>query len=109
MSESVTGKGRYASQVQHDAGTDADTGNPLVSRPSVIQAGIQKGSALYAGASAVGTDSYAVTMTPTLTAYTTGMKISFKADVANTGACTIDIDTLGAKSIKMIDGTDTLD
>jgi hypothetical protein len=33
-------------------------------------------------------------MTPTLTAYVTGMNISFKADVANTGACTIDVDGL---------------
>ena len=45
-------------------------------------------------------------MTPALTAYTTGMKISFKADVANTGACSLNINSLGAKAIKTIAGAD---
>lgn len=61
---------------------------------------IQSGSYLYAGASATGNDTYVVTMTPALTAYTTGMRISFKADVANTGACSINVNALGAKDIK---------
>ena len=29
-----------------------------------------------------------------------------KVDVNNTGACTVNVNSLGAKSIKMIDGTD---
>jgi hypothetical protein len=33
------------------------------------------------------------------------MNISFKADVANTGACTIDVDGLWVKSIKLLDGS----
>ena len=45
---------------------------------------IQSGSYLYAGASATGNDTYVVFMTPALTAYTTGMKVSFLTDVANT-------------------------
>ncbi len=52
---------------------------------------IQRGERLYAGASATGNDTYVVTMTPALAAYTTGQEIRFKTDVANTGACTINI------------------
>lgn len=52
---------------------------------------IQRGERLYAGVSATANDTYVVTMTPALAAYTTGMQISFKTDVANTGACTINV------------------
>lgn len=45
-------------------------------------------------------------MTPDLTAYTDGMRITFKADVANTGACSLNIDGLGAKAIKTTAGAD---
>lgn len=46
-----------------------------------------------------GTDSYAITI-PGLSAYVAGMTFKFKADVANTGACTLNVNGLGAKSIK---------
>lgn len=51
-------------------------------------------------ASSAGTDSYAITVTPAPTAYVTGQKFTFKADVANTGAATLDVNSLGAKTIK---------
>jgi hypothetical protein len=63
--------------------------------------GIQDESYTYGGASAVGTDAYAVTLTPALTAYAEGQKISFKTDVANTGACTLNVNGLGAKALKI--------
>ncbi len=50
-------------------------------------------------ASVAGTDTYAVTLAPVPTAYTTGMIVTFKADVANTGAATLNVNALGAKSI----------
>jgi len=59
----------------------------------------QDGSTLYA-ADSVGTDSYAVTLTPTPPAYFTGMVVRFKAGTANTGACTLNVNSLGAKTIK---------
>jgi len=58
----------------------------------------------YGGASAAGTDTYAVTMEINPGAYTAGMRVSFLADVANTGACTLNVSALGAKSIVMQDG-----
>lgn len=73
---------------------------PLVLQPNVIADIIQSWAWLYSWASATWTDTYVVSMTPACTAYVTGMQIVFKADVANTWACTININGLGAKSIK---------
>lgn len=51
-------------------------------------------------ASATGSDAYAITVAPAPTAYVTGQKFTFKADVANTGAATLNVNSLGAKTIK---------
>ena len=48
--------------------------------------------------SATGTDAYAVTIA-NFAAYTTGATVKFKADVANIGACTLNVNSLGAKAI----------
>lgn len=53
------------------------------------------------GVDSVGTDAYAVTLTPAPAAYVTGMVIIFKAGTANTGACSIDVNGLGVKNIKL--------
>lgn len=63
------------------------------------------GSTNYA-ADSVGTDSYAITLSPAPTAYTTGMVIQFKAGTANTGAATLNVNSLGAKTIKKNYNTD---
>lgn len=60
----------------------------------------------YGGASAAGTDTYAVSLPISPGAYVAGNRYQFLADVANTGACTINFNGLGAKSIKMVDGND---
>lgn len=62
----------------------------------------------YGGASAAGTDTYAVSLPISPGAYVAGNRFQFKADVANTGACTLNINALGAKSIKLADGGDPL-
>lgn len=59
----------------------------------------------YGGASAAGTDTYAVTPSPAFTAYATGMTIVFKADVANTGGATLNVNGLGAKTLTDTSGT----
>lgn len=51
-------------------------------------------------------DAYVVTLNPIATAYAAGMGVRFKAANANTGACTINVNGLGAKPIKMDNGTD---
>lgn len=50
-------------------------------------------------ADAGATDAYAISLTG-VTVYTIGQTFKFKANTANTGACTININGLGAKTIK---------
>jgi hypothetical protein len=54
------------------------------------------------GASSGGTDTYAVSNTNPTFAYYTGMIQTFKADVANTGTASLNVDSLGAKTLKKI-------
>lgn len=58
----------------------------------------QSGSQLYA-ADAEASDAYAITLSPAPSAYTTGMVVHFKANTKNTGASTLDVNSLGAKTI----------
>ena len=44
---------------------------------------------------------YTLTLTPTLTAYSDGLTLVFKAHTSNTGSSSINVDSLGAKSIYM--------
>lgn len=58
------------------------------------------------GADAGGDDTYAVTLDPVPAAYYAGMEVNFKPTTANTGACTLDVNGLGAKTIKKNVSTD---
>lgn len=53
-----------------------------------------------------GTDSYACNLAPAISAYRLGACYTFKADVANTGAATLALNGLTAKTIKKVVGTD---
>jgi hypothetical protein len=57
-----------------------------------------KGAINYAGDSG-STDDYVITLNPTPSAYFAGMEILFAANTANTGAATINVNGLGAKTI----------
>ncbi len=50
------------------------------------------------------TDTYAGTATPTLSAYVTGQIILFTANTANTGAASINVDSVGALTIVKLGG-----
>ena len=59
------------------------------------------------GASTAGSDAYAITPSPAITAYAAGQMFAVKADVANTGACTLQVSGLASpKSIKTTAGSD---
>lgn len=60
---------------------------------------IQTGTTIYA-ADAGSSDTYAITLSPIPKEYTTGMMVTFKANTANTGAATLNCNSLGAKTIK---------
>jgi hypothetical protein len=91
---------RFNQQITEDqkdalAGT---SGTPRASNKFVTHEGFQKNIGTYA-ADAGANDTYVITLSPAPTAYTTGMLIHFKANTANTGACTLNVNSLGAKSI----------
>lgn len=60
----------------------------------------------YIGVSAAGTDTYAQNATIDPGGYVTGARFIFKADVINTGACTLNVSSNGAVDIKLINGND---
>lgn len=64
-----------------------------------------KGYAADAGS----TDSYVISVLPVPTSYVTGDTYIFKANTINTGACTLNVNSLGAKTIKKIGTTDLSD
>lgn len=51
-------------------------------------------------------NAYVLTQTVAPSAYVTGAIYAFRANFANTGACTVNVNSLGAKSIKLTDGSD---
>lgn len=97
---STTTKGivEEATQAEVEAGTDTGgTGAKLFTPNSKNGAKLFFGYAADAGAN----DTYVITCPSVPTAYTEGMLIQFKANTANTGACTINVNSLGAKSLKV--------
>lgn len=83
------------------AGTGITVVGSTVSADTAVmqsRATAQAGTSTYCR-STTGNDTYTCALTPTLTAYTTGMCLLLNPDTANTGAATINVDALGAKSI----------
>lgn len=82
---------------------DVSAGTTEKMKVSTLFLKLQDGTLVYA-ADSVGTDAYAITLAPvtnfTMSAYVTGMVFHFKAGTANTGACTLNVNSLGAKTIK---------
>jgi len=62
------------------------------------KSGIQNSSYTYA-ADAEASDAYAITVSPAPSAYVAGQKFIFKANTANTGAASLNVNSLGAKTI----------
>lgn len=77
-------------------GFNYTNGNPI---PATVWNAFLSSAGLY-GASAAGSDAYAITVAPVPNDYDAGDTYVFKADVANTGPATLNVNTLGAKTIK---------
>lgn len=60
---------------------------------------VQEGTYNYA-TTATGNDTYVITLSPAITSYKTGSCYLFKADVANVGAASLNINSVGAVTIK---------
>lgn len=96
---SLTAKGlvEIATQTEVDAGDDSgSTTAPAVVTPSTIRAKKYHDYIADAGS----TDAYAITVVPAITAYANGQEFTFKANTANTGACTLNVCGIGAITIK---------
>jgi len=75
-----------------------NNGTPSDTNRFVTQTGLQKNTEKYA-ADAGANDTYVITLSPVPTSYTTGMVVHFKANTVNTGDATINVNSLGAKTI----------
>lgn len=103
---------------QSVAGVTTDQANALVGNNTdvavgtgnkfVTQTGLQHGAEKYA-ADAGANDTYVITLDPVPTSLTNGMVVHFKANTINTGACTLNVNSLGAKTIKKSYNVDLAD
>ncbi len=101
-STTVKGIVEEATQAEIDVRTAVGgTGAELYVNPASLRAVLMHDRA----ASATGTDNYAITLTPAPTTYTNGDVYIFSADVANTGAASLNVNGLGVKTIIHNDGT----
>lgn len=73
----------------------------------VTQTGLQKQAEAYAS-SGGSANAYTVTLSPVPTSYAAGMIVRFLATFANTGSATLNVNSLGAKTIKKTDGATNL-
>jgi len=93
----VQGLSELATQAEYDAGTATGaTGASLSATPAILRGKKYNDHAT----DSVGSDAYAITITPAITAYATGQVFTFTAGTANTGACTLAVSGLAAKTIK---------
>ncbi len=96
-----------ASQAEVDAGTPTKT---ILGVPYKLFASPEKNRAKKfndAVLATSGTDAYAIAPSPAITAYAAYQRFSFIADVPNAGACTLNVNGLGAKAIKKNVSSDT--
>ena len=89
------GSNRITLVADGTAKTDAATVNQIQSNGAAFQA-TDSGSA----------DAYAIALSPAVTAYAAGQTFTFKAANASTGASTLDVNTLGVKTLKKLNDQD---
>lgn len=103
-----TTDGRIPTQGENDAlvGNNASiavgTNNKFAT-----QTGLQNGAETYV-ASTGSANAYVVAYTPIPTAYATGQRFTFKANFSNTSTVTVNVNSLGAKAVKKLDGATAL-
>jgi hypothetical protein len=75
--------------------------------PTQVHQTIQNQDVSYADSGGSG-DAYTLSVTPAPTAYVAGQVFRFKANFANTAAATLNVNSLGAKTIKKLNGATDL-
>jgi hypothetical protein len=79
--------------------------NPTATKDAVTAEVVQNSTLIY-GAATGAANAYEVELIPVPTQYQAGMMLTFKANTANTGAATLNINGLGAKTMKKLVTTD---
>ena len=87
------------------AAETAQAAAELAAQSTSSPAAVQSGSFWYGVSSGTGT-AYLLTLSPTPSSIAAGLFIHMKAHTANTGLATLNVNSLGAKSIKRNDGSD---
>ena len=100
-STTVTGHVELATTAETTTGTDTGRAIPVSALPSQIQ-----DSNYVFAADAEASDTYVITLAPAPSAYATGQVFHFSANTANTGAATLNVNGLGAITIKKLHDTD---
>lgn len=96
----VKGIVEIATQAEVNSGaTTGGTGASVVVRPAELAQSILTANFI-SGADAGGTDTYAITLPVSPGAYTVGQLFIFKANTANTGAASLNVNAIGALTIK---------
>lgn len=89
-----------------DTGAQINIQHAVDTAVILTKASAQSGAPVLCAPTSGSATTFTCSMSPTLTAYTTGMALAWKPDVSGTGsAITLNIDTLGAKPVKLADGT----
>ena len=89
-----------------EAATGTDSSRVVT--PSLLPVLVQDSKYAYA-ADAEASDTYAITLTPAIGAYAVGQVFHFKANTANTGAATLNVNAKGAITIKKNHDADLAD
>lgn len=79
--------------------TSADGSATPTTRVSVGSTNVTVSASVNYAADAQASDTYVITLSPVPVAYVEGMQVIFKANTANTGAATLNVNSLGAKTI----------
>jgi len=88
-----------------DTGTMINIQQTIDSAVVTTRAGLQAGQTLLCASSSGSASTYTCRMTPTLTAYQSGMVLNWTPDVNGAGGpTTLNVDTLGGHAIKLSDG-----
>lgn len=96
----AAGKVELPTQAENDNGDPTGgTGAGLASTPALNAVSVQNSAWTYKLTTG-SANAYVLTITPAVTAYVTGQIFVFKASFANTGAATINLNGLGAITIK---------
>ena len=81
--------------------------DPYVPDLALVAPEVQKQTWVYATATGA-VNTYAITLSPAPTSYQAGQKFTFKANLANTGTATLNVNGLGAKTIKKLGNSTNL-